>query len=83
MQAVGEAVAQIIDDGLRSNDLELIVSWYNKATGDISEMGGVGRLDWLIEDNSILTITYDNGSTTQAQEDELEKWMLDNESDLI
>jgi hypothetical protein len=78
--AVGEEEARNIAYDLKLNKTELKVAWYNKETDAISEIGGVGRLDWNLADNILVTINYESNLTTQEQFDELERWTLENET---
>ena len=80
-QALGEAVADQIVDDLAKDNKQLTVSWTNKATGEHSEVGGVGSLDWEIPDNSIVTAVYENQTTTQEKMNEAIEWMLKNETE--
>jgi hypothetical protein len=63
---------------LASDNIELKVAWYNKRTDAISEMGGVGSLDWIVMDETVITVSYENALTSEEQFDELERWTLEN-----
>ena len=76
-QTLGEHKALEIELALKNNAPHLIVSWYNVKTEEISEIGGVGTLNWLIEDHSLLSINYDSVISLE-QENEYEQWILDN-----
>ncbi len=78
-KALGQSLANEIGEDLRNNSRELIVSWYNKRTNDISEIGGVGTLDWLVRDDTVFSISYENESTTQQQIEESIQWTLKQE----
>jgi len=78
-KALGETLTNEVERGLKSNSREIIVSWYNESTGDVSEIGGVGTLEWHIPDDTVLTISYENEATTQQQVDESIKWTLEQE----
>ncbi|MBN1123321.1 MAG: hypothetical protein JXJ17_19775 [Anaerolineae bacterium] len=78
-QSFGSKVANDIQQDLIRNNTELIVAWYNKASGDICEIGGVGTLDWVIDDYTLLTITYENANTTEEQIAEADQWTLEND----
>ena len=41
---LGEAKAQEIEKELRTNNLDIMVSWYHPPTDAICEIGGVGTL---------------------------------------
>lgn len=51
-----------------------MVSWWNKETDEICEIGRVGRLDWASADQTVLTVNYENEATTQQQIDESVDW---------
>lgn len=72
----GAVAAQIEEDLTQRNNPFLIVSWNSLTTGEHSDVGGVGSLDWPIDDNLILTVTYEDESTTAQQVDESSEWML-------
>ncbi len=74
--ALGAAVVVKIDSDLKADSKELIVSWMNRHTEEASEIGGVGRLDWDITDDTVLTVSYEGKETTQEQIDELLEWTL-------
>lgn len=65
---------------LSVNSPSVIVAWHNSQTQEHSEVGGVGRLDWQIEDNSTLTITLQDETTTDKQLDASSEWLLENDS---
>jgi hypothetical protein len=67
---------QIEEDLVHLNDPDLTVSWNSLVDDSHSEIGGVGSLDWEIEANSILVVTYEDESTTDQQLDEALEWML-------
>ena len=70
-------VAQQIQNALVHNSIPgLIVSWSSLIDNSISEIGGVGSLDWKIDDNSMLAITYEDEATSDQQMDESTEWML-------
>lgn len=71
---MGEEKVKNVETDLSNNNPEIIVSWYHKPTGDICEIGGVKNLTWKIADHTILTIAYENQTTTKEQIDELIKW---------
>src|SRR5688500_3054727 len=70
---LNETKAQIIEKDLRDNNHEIIVSWWHKPSGKISEIGGVGTLLWSIADETVLTVNYENDRTTSNQLDESTK----------
>ncbi len=76
-RTLGRLVAETIDKDLKNDNHELMVSWYNKDTGDICEIGGVGRLDWYVQDSMLLTVNYENESTSQQQIEEADNWTLE------
>lgn len=55
---LGSAKAETIQADLAKNSSELIVAWHNQATDDICEMGGVGSLEWEVEDTMSISISY-------------------------
>jgi len=73
---LGEAQAQTIENDLKDNKQEIMVSWWHKPSGKISEIGGLGTTLSEIEDDSIVTINYENQNTTQTQIDESIQWVL-------
>ena len=75
-QTLTAEIADQITDDLHDNNQEIMVSWYNVITEEHSEIGGVGSLDWEIPDGSVLTIVYEDETTTQHQIDESSAWML-------
>jgi hypothetical protein len=75
-KCLGESKAQTIEEALSNNDHEIIVSWWHKLSGAISEIGGIGTTLSPISNDSVLTITYENANTTQAQIDESIEWSL-------
>jgi hypothetical protein len=79
--ALGATDAQSVIDDLAHNNPEVMVSWLNEATGDTSEMGGVGSLDWRIDNQSILVVTYENETTSESAIDEAIAWMLQDEQE--
>ncbi len=74
--AFGAAIAEEIDSDLKADSKELIVSWMNKRTEDVSEIGGIGTLDWSIPNDTVLTVSYEGEATTQQQIDESIEWTL-------
>ncbi len=76
-RTLGQLLAENIDKDLKKRSREIIVSWYVKDTDDISEIGGIGSLDWNMEDSTILTVSYENESTTQEQIEESINWTLE------
>ena len=76
--ALGKDLAEKIKVDLASNNQEIIVSWNNLDTGEHSEMGGIGTLSWVISNNSILTIVYEDQNTTEDQVNKSNEWMLEN-----
>lgn len=78
-RALGQEKAKQITSDLLSNNPDLTVSWNNLKTGEQSEIGGVGSLDWKIPDNSVLSVVYENEATSQEQIDESIEWMLASE----
>ena len=77
--SLGDILANEIEKDLKNNSHEIVVSWYNKRSGDVSEIGGVGTLDWSIPEDTVLTVSYENESTTQNQIDESIEWTLKQE----
>ena len=77
--AFGLALAQRIEDDLHANIKEIMVSWWNKENGDHSEIGGVGRIDWIVPDQMVFIVSYENGATTQKQIDDSIEWTLKQE----
>ena len=75
-RALGQLVSESIDRDLKNRSREIMVSWYVKDTDDISEIGGTGTLDWNLWDSTILTVNYENESTTQEQIEEATNWTL-------
>ena len=75
-KALGETLAEEVDNDLRNNSSEIIVGWYDKISGDICDMGGTGSLDWITLDSYVLTISYENELTTEQQIDESIEWTL-------
>ena len=73
---LGPNLADDIERDLRNNSRELIVSWYNKRSKEISEIGGVGTVNWVVPDDTVITVSYENQSTTQEQIDESIEWTL-------
>lgn len=71
--------AKKIRDDLANDNHDLIVSWYNRETDEISEIGGVGTLEWLIQDNTTLTVNYEDETTTREQINEADAWTIKNE----
>jgi hypothetical protein len=76
---LGEELTTAINNDLHSNNSEVTVSWNNLTTGKHSNIGGVGSLNWAINDNIIVTIVYDNEATSPEQEDKMITWMLNNQ----
>lgn len=81
--ALGVAEGERIEADLAQNDQRLIVSWYNAKTEEISEIGEVGSLRWKLEDNTILTITYQGLSTPETLAVEMEKWNIEHSDRFI
>lgn len=81
VETAGITEAKKISDDLARNNQDLIVSWHNRETDEISEIGGIGTLDWLIEDNITLTVNYENETTTQTQINEADAWAIKNEQE--
>src|SRR5574341_35289 len=80
-EAIQEALSvdiaqQIAADLVRHDNHELTVSWASFRHDDHSEVGGVSSLDWEVEDESILAITYEDKSTSDQLLDESSEWML-------
>jgi hypothetical protein len=78
-EAFGIGIARRLTVELAANDPELTISWINRGTGEHSQVGGLDSLDWGLADDSILTVLYENGKTTEQQVDESTEWMLENE----
>jgi len=76
-RTLGRLLAESIERDLKNNSQEVMVSWYNKDTDDICEIGGVGSLDWYLEDSTLLTVNYENESTSQEQIEEAIHWTLE------
>jgi len=47
-------------------------------TEEVGGIGGVDSLDWRIEDHSLLTVVFEDETTTEERLDEIMNWMLDN-----
>jgi hypothetical protein len=77
-QGLGEVLARIIEDDLKINNPEITVSWNSLVSDYHSDVGGVGDLDWIIEDQSALAIAYEDENTTDEQLDKSSDWMLEN-----
>lgn len=77
--ALGLEQAQKITDDLERNDPEIMVSYSNDVTDERSDYGGVGTVDWEIDDRTVLVVTYENSNTTAAAIDEAIEWMLEDE----
>jgi hypothetical protein len=75
-KAFGNLLSAEIENDLRINNSKLMIAWYNKASGDVSEIGGVGNLNWKVSDNIVITINYESDSTTDDQIEESIKWTL-------
>jgi hypothetical protein len=75
-KCLGESKAQAIEKDLNSNNHEIIVSWWHKPSGDVSEIGGIRTTSWIIANDTVLTINYENENTTQVQIDESIEWAL-------
>jgi hypothetical protein len=60
----------MIEQDLSDNNHELIVSCWHKPSGNVSEIGGVGTTLWKVKNGSVISISYENENTTQAQIDE-------------
>jgi hypothetical protein len=73
---LGETQTQTIESELKDNSQEIMVSWWHKPSGKTSEIGGVGITRWEIDDDSVITINYENQNTTQPQIDESLEWTL-------
>jgi hypothetical protein len=82
-QALGNRQADRINQDLGSDNQELIVSWYNAGTGDSSEIGGVGSLQWPVDNPMILAINYERASTSAVQLDEANQWSIKNYDDFL
>jgi hypothetical protein len=80
VQGFGESDAQQIARDLQSNNPEIMVSWYNLITDEGSGIGGVGSLDWEIQDRTILAINYEDEMTTDKQVERCADWMLESEA---
>jgi hypothetical protein len=76
---LGPTLADDIEKDLHNNSRELIVSWYNKRSNEISEIGGVGTVNWAVPDDTVITVSYENERTTQEQIDESIEWTLKQE----
>jgi len=77
-QALGKGEAVRINERLARGDLGLTVSWSNWVTEEVGGIGGVDSLDWRIEDHSLLTVVFEDETTTEERLDEIMNWMLDN-----
>ena len=75
-EALGEDSSKEIDNDLRKKSSELIVSWYDKDSKEICEIGGTGSLNWIMPDNYVLSVCYENEFTTEEQIEESIKWTL-------
>ena len=75
-QVLGEKTVKEIEKDFSKNNPDIIVSWFHKDTKDVSEIGGVGSLRWIVQDNTIITIAYENENTTEQQIEEVINWTL-------
>lgn len=69
-------LAAQVEHDLAQDNRELMVAWNSNISDQHSEVGGVGAIGWEIEDHSVLTIVYQDASTTSAQIDASSEWML-------
>lgn len=77
-RALGSRVVEDIVADLAKNCAYLTVSWNSGETDDHSAIGGVGSLDWVIDDGSTLTVIYEDENTEEHQVDESSDWLLRN-----
>ncbi len=75
-KALGQNDSQRIQFDLSNNSPNITVSWSSFITESHSDIGGVPDLGWLVEDESILVITYEDESTTDEQRENSSDWML-------
>jgi hypothetical protein len=73
---LGQSSTAEIEKELKNNSHELIVSWYNKRSNEISEIGGLGEINWIVPDDTVITVSYENENTTEQQINESVEWML-------
>ena len=78
---LGSDLVNGIDQDLKENNQELKVSWYNNYSGDISEIGGIGNIDWIVPDGMVITVSYENEHTTRQQIDDSIAWTMKQEID--
>ncbi len=78
-RALGLPLAKKIESDFASNSRAIMVSWWNKETDEHSEYGGVGAIDWEIDDHSVLTVNYESETTTEQQINDSIEWMLTHE----
>lgn len=77
-KAVGHDQAGIVASDLSTHDNMLMVSWYNKATDQNSDLSDYGSLDWIVPDHSQIIVSYDDTATPE-QVDEFERWVVESE----
>jgi hypothetical protein len=53
---LGEMKTQVIEKDLNDNNQEITVVWWHKPSGETSEVGGAGTIQWSIDDDSVLSI---------------------------
>lgn len=82
-RGLGELEAKNISNDLQDDNRSLTISWYNAETDAISEIGGVGRLDWVVPNNTILTVTYEGDQITDQRSSEFENWSIENTKDFL
>ncbi len=74
--ALETEIAETVLDDLARNDNRLTVSWSSVAHGEHSDIGGVDDLDWEIEDDSVLSVAYEDEQTSSAMIEPSIQWML-------
>jgi hypothetical protein len=79
LRGIGKQLANRVNQDLSDDLKDITVSWFNKATQEISEIGGVASLDWEVKDDTLLTINYENDKTTEAQLLEADRWVQGND----
>jgi hypothetical protein len=77
--ALGAHVARTMERDLIQPRSTLTVAWMHTPTGEHRGIGGVSALDWDVPDQSVLIITYQDATTTEAEEQQAIAWMLEDD----
>jgi hypothetical protein len=75
-RVVGEQRAEQVAEDLITNQGELMVFSWRYIDGVAREVSGVGRLDWDVDEHSVLSVNYENELTTSEQIEAFDRWCL-------